>query len=81
MACEAFVLVNVEVGHVDDIMDELSGMDEIEFVASTAGEYDLILRVSTENLEAQHDFVTRELHGFEGVESTETHIIAKKIEK
>ena len=81
MSCEAFVLVNVQVGHVDSIMDELSEMSEIEFVASTAGEYDLILRISTEDLEAQHNFVTRQLHGFEGVDSTETHIIAKKVEK
>lgn len=81
MSCEAFVLMKVKVGYVDEIMDELSSMEEVQFVASTAGDYDLILRIATEDLEAQHEFVTKDLHGFEGVDSTETHIIAKKIEK
>ena len=81
MSCEAFVLMKVEVGYVEDVMDELSNMEEVQFVASTAGDYDLILRIATEGLEEQHEFVTKQLHGFEGVESTETHIIAKKIEK
>jgi DNA-binding Lrp family transcriptional regulator len=81
MSCEAFVLMKVKVGYVDEIMDELSDMGEVQFVASTAGDYDLILRIATEDLEAQHEFVTKDLHGFEGVDSTETHIIAKKIEK
>lgn len=81
MSCEAFILMQVEVGYVEDVMDELSSMGEVQFVASTAGDYDLILRIATEGLEDQHEFVTNALHGFDGVESTETHIIAKKIEK
>ena len=81
MVNEAIVLVKIKVGYVDGAMALLKYRPEVTQVASTAGHYDLIVQVATENLEKLHDFVTKIMHAIDGVQSTETHLIAKKIEK
>ena len=79
MVSEAIVLVKVNVGAVDKAMSFLKAYSEVREVASTAGHYDLIVRVVTDDLEKLHDFVTKNLHLIDGVQLTETHLIAKKI--
>jgi DNA-binding Lrp family transcriptional regulator len=81
MANESIVLAKVKVGKVDGVMAILKKYKEVKMIASTAGHYDLIITVSTDSLEKLHDFVTKIIHSIDGVESTETHIIAKKVEK
>lgn len=74
----AYVLVNVEMGKVDMILEEIKKLAGVVGVASTAGEFDLIVRVEVQSLEALHDLVTSRMHKVEGIVSTKTHVIAKE---
>jgi len=74
----AYVLVNAEMGKVDVIIKKIKELAGVISVASTAGEFDLIIRVEVQSLEALHDLVTTRMHKIEGIVRTKTHVIAKE---
>lgn len=81
MSVESFILMNVETGKIKQVIDSIKKLKEVKSIASTAGKYDLILKVEVTDLGALHDFVTGTLQNMSNIKSTETQIIAKKIER
>ena len=51
----AYVLMEIEMGRTDQVVQELQKIDEATRVAVTTGVYDIILLVEVEDLEALYD--------------------------
>jgi DNA-binding Lrp family transcriptional regulator len=70
----AIVLLKVKQAHINDVAQQLAGLDGISEVYSVGGRYDLvaILRVKDNNELAQ--LVTERMHQVEGITDTETLI-------
>lgn len=74
----AYILINVKIGYIDKVMEDLKKIRNVKSVAITAGLYDLVVRVKVETLEELFQ-VTNEIHEIEGIERTNTHVIEKEI--
>jgi DNA-binding Lrp family transcriptional regulator len=75
---KAYILVKTELGKLDEIFRKMKNMNGIVSVASTAGEYDLILVVNVKSLEGLDELVTNTIHKIPGIISTVTHVVAKE---
>ncbi|ASJ06605.1 Lrp/AsnC ligand binding domain-containing protein [Thermococcus pacificus] len=71
---EVFVLVVVKPGHEEEVYNALSGHERIKEIYRVYGEYDLILRVEVENVEALDRFHDEVLRKLKNIEMTETLI-------
>lgn len=68
----AIVLINVQRGHVNDVAQELVGLDGITEVFSVAGRYDLVAILRTRDNERIAGLVTQEIMAIEHIAHTET---------
>ena len=68
----ALVLMNIERGQVPSTARQLAEMDEVVDVYSTAGDYDLVAVVQSEEYERLAEIVTEKLQAVEGVCRTTT---------
>jgi len=71
---EAFVLVVVKPGHEEEVYNALKDNDKIKEIYRVYGEYDLILRVEVESVEALDRFHDEVLRKLKHIEMTETLI-------
>ena len=74
---QAYILINTERGKEQDIYDEVSEFEEVQNSHIIFGEWDIILRVSTENSEALGTMILDKIRPLKGVTLTSTLIIAK----
>jgi DNA-binding Lrp family transcriptional regulator len=70
----AIVLINVEHGNVNEVADQLAGMEGIAEVYSVGGRFDLVAIIRVHNNEEMAALVTNSLMSVEGIEDTETLI-------
>jgi DNA-binding Lrp family transcriptional regulator len=71
---EAFVLVVVKPSHEEEVYRALVGRNNIKEIYRVYGEYDLILRVEVENVNALDRFHDEVLRKIQHIEMTETLI-------
>ena len=74
----AYIMINVEVGKLAKVVEELKRIENIGNIAVVAGEFDIIVRVRVSSLEELFD-VTERIHGIDGIERTTTHVVEKEI--
>ncbi|MEX0568470.1 MAG: Lrp/AsnC family transcriptional regulator [Candidatus Njordarchaeota archaeon] len=74
----AFVMINVEVGKIAHVVEELKRIQNIENIAVVAGEFDIIVRVRVQSLEDLFE-VTEKIHKINGIERTTTHVVEKEV--
>lgn len=70
----AFVLLNIARGKVNEVADELAGMDGVSEVHSVAGRYDLVAVIRVKTNEELADLVTDKIRQLDGIEASETLI-------
>ena len=73
----AYIMINVEVGKMMQVIEDLKKIEHIESIAAVAGEYDIIVRVHVNSLEELF-MLTEEIHKIEGIVRTTTHIVEKE---
>jgi Lrp/AsnC family transcriptional regulator, regulator for asnA, asnC and gidA len=73
---QAMVGIKTE-GQLDVIADELTEMDEIDYVVVTAGSFDLLVEVVCESDEHLLDVLSNRIRAIPGVKSTETFVYLK----
>ena len=78
MTVAAYVLINVRVGKMGEILDKLRGIRNVKSISVVAGEFDLIVRVEVDNLSDLFD-VTEEIHKIDGIEKTITYVVEREI--
>jgi len=72
----AFVLINVEPGREEEVLEKLRKMNSVKAAYTVYGIYDLIARVEAETVEQLKDAVLTEIRTLEQVASTVTLIEA-----
>ena len=75
---KAFVLINVESGAEQEIVDELKKIDGVEEAYFSYGVYDIITKVKAETMEQLKDMVTKQVRTLPKVRSTLTLIMMEE---
>jgi DNA-binding Lrp family transcriptional regulator len=77
----AYVLINVESGSENEVLDRLAAIDEVKEIYFIYGVYDIIVKVVAENVEKIKEVITWKIRRLENVKSTVTMIAVKEAAK
>ncbi len=74
---QAYVLMDLEIGKTDEVLEQLRQIDEATVIAVTTGAYDIIVRLRVPNLEALYDITIHRIHTIPGIKETSTAVVEK----
>jgi DNA-binding Lrp family transcriptional regulator len=74
----AFVLINVESGSEDDVLQELKKVEGVEESYFSYGVYDIITKINADTMDKLKELVTRRVRTLSKVRSTLTLIIMEE---
>ncbi len=67
-----YLLVETEVGRLDDVIKRLRGVPSVTEVQAVTGPFDLIVKVQAQHINAALDTVVHRIRKIPGIKSTET---------
>ena len=70
MATRAYILIETSVGRVQAVAVALRSRSQVERTDPVTGPYDVIAVVTAPDLNAVAEFVTRHVHGIDGIVRT-----------
>jgi len=76
---QAYVLMEIEIGRTDEVIKQLSSINEATRVAVTTGIYDIVMLLEVEDLEALYDITVHKIHSIPGIKETSTAVVEKMI--
>lgn len=76
MATRAYILIKVKAGKTKDVVHSLKKIPGVEQAHSCFGRPDIIVFISVQDERALSDVVITKIHSVDGVEETDTHIVA-----
>ncbi|MDI6820075.1 MAG: Lrp/AsnC ligand binding domain-containing protein [Candidatus Hodarchaeaceae archaeon] len=68
----AFVLINAEIGRIDDVLSELLKIDEVVEAYSVAGPYAILAKIEAEKFEKLTEIIPAKVHSIDGIKGTLT---------
>jgi Lrp/AsnC family transcriptional regulator for asnA, asnC and gidA len=74
--------VKVDVGHLEEIADQIASFEEVIYLVLLTGSYDLHIEIVCRDMAHLLDFLTNKLYSVAGIKDTETFIcmrIAKEV--
>lgn len=74
---KAYILINVKLGKTNEVLAKLKKIPGITSLAVITGEYDIIARVETIDMNEMYNR-TQEVHLIDGISETTTSIIQKE---
>ena len=74
----AFVLINVESGSEDEVLNDLKTVEGVEESYFSYGVYDVITKVKADSMDKLKEMVTRQIRTLSKVRSTLTLIIMEE---
>jgi DNA-binding Lrp family transcriptional regulator len=74
----AFVLINVESGSEDEVLNELKAIEGVEEAYFSYGVYDLITKIRADSMDKLKELVTRRIRTLSKVRSTLTLIMMEE---
>jgi DNA-binding Lrp family transcriptional regulator len=74
----AFVLINVESGSEDEVLNELKAIEGVEEAYFSYGVYDLITKIRADSMDKLKELVTRKIRTLNKVRSTLTLIMMEE---
>ncbi|HET8579578.1 MAG TPA: Lrp/AsnC ligand binding domain-containing protein [Nitrospiraceae bacterium] len=77
MATKAYILIKVKAGKTKDVIRSLKKIAGIEQAHPCFGQPDIFSFVNVADEKALSDVVITKIHTIEGVEETDTHIVAE----
>ncbi|TXT55213.1 MAG: hypothetical protein BAJATHORv1_40123 [Candidatus Thorarchaeota archaeon] len=77
---QAYILMDIELGKTDTVVDKLRTIDEAIRVSITTGIFDVIVLVEVPDLEALYDITVHKIHTIPGIKQTTTAVIEKMME-
>jgi DNA-binding Lrp family transcriptional regulator len=75
---KAFILLNVETGSEDVVLNELKSLNVVEEAYVSYGVYDLILKIKAPTMEELKNTVTHKIRATKKVQSTLTLIMVEE---
>ena len=76
MATRAYILIKVKAGKTKDVVQSLKRIPGVEQAHSCFGRPDIIVFISVQDERSLSDVVITKSHSVDGVEETDTHIVA-----
>ncbi|MHA2379452.1 MAG: Lrp/AsnC ligand binding domain-containing protein [Candidatus Thorarchaeota archaeon] len=76
----AYVLMEIEIGHTDRVVEQLKEIHEATRVAVTTGVYDIVVLLEVENLEVLYEITVNRIHKIPGIRDTSTAVVEKMID-
>ena len=73
----AMLLIGTETGTERNVYKELSEHNEVEFLHELFGSWDIIAKVTTEDVKRMDEFISDTVRNITGVNSSATLIIAR----
>ena len=73
----AYVLMEIEIGMTDDVVEQLRQIDEATKVAVTTGSYDIVVLLEANNLEHLYELTVGRIHKIPGIKDTQTAVDEK----
>ena len=73
----AYVLMEIEIGMTDDVVEELRKIPQATKVAVTTGVYDIVVLLEVADLEELYDITVRHIHKISGIKETHTAVVEK----
>ncbi len=77
MATKAYILIKVKAGKTKDVVKSLKKIPGVEAVHPCFGQPDIFSFVEVGDEKALSDVVITKIHTIDGVEETDTHIVAE----
>ena len=75
----AYILMDIELGHTESVLEQIRLIDEAIKISVTTGEYDIIILLEVESLEALYDITIKRIHMIPGICETTTAVVEKII--
>jgi len=75
---KAFVLINVDSGSEEKLLEEIRKIDGVEEAYYSYGVYDIIIKVKADSMEKLRDTITRKIRTIGRVRSTLTLIMMEE---
>ena len=75
---KAFVLINVESGSEEEVLEQIKKIEGVEEAYFSYGVYDIIAKIMAESMEKLRETVTRKVRTISRVRSTLTLIMIKE---
>ncbi len=76
MATRAYILIKVKAGKTKDVVASLKRIPGVEQAHSCFGRPDIFVFINVHDERALSDVVITKIHAIEGIEETDTHIVA-----
>ena len=73
----AFVLINTEIGAIEDVLASLKKIPGVVEAHSVYGVHDIVVKVNVESMDALRTIVTERIRQIEMVESVNTMIVIR----
>ena len=73
----AYILIDVKKGFTERVVKSLSEVDEIQLLSVVTGEFDIFIRVITDELEDLYQLMIDKIDPIEGVNETITSVVEK----
>ena len=78
MPIYAYIMINVEVGKILKVVENLRKISGIKNISVVAGEFDVIVRAEVGSLEELF-YLTEEIHRIPGIIRTTTQVVEKEV--
>lgn len=75
----AYILMDIELGMTDGVVEALQKIDEATSVAMTTGGYDIVVLLETTSLEELYEITVNKIHKIPGIRDTHTAVVEKII--
>jgi 2-isopropylmalate synthase len=73
----AYILIDVKRGFTEHVVKALSKVEKIQLLSVVTGEYDIIIRVVTDDLDDLYQLMIDNIDPVEGVNETITSVVEK----
>lgn len=77
MATKAYILIKVKAGKTKDVVKSLKAIHGVQQVHSCFGQPDVFSFIEVSDEKSLSDVVISKIHTIDGVEETDTHIVAE----
>ncbi|MFX1481891.1 MAG: Lrp/AsnC family transcriptional regulator [Promethearchaeota archaeon] len=75
----AYILMEIEIGQTDTVVEQLRQIDEATRVTVTTGSYDIVVLLEAESLEQLYELTVGKIHKIPGIKDTQTAVVEKII--
>ncbi|MFO7836768.1 MAG: Lrp/AsnC ligand binding domain-containing protein [Candidatus Thorarchaeota archaeon] len=77
----AYVLMDIEIGETDEVVEKLREIDQARRISVTTGEYDIVLLLDVKDLEELYEITVHKIAQIPGIKETTTSVVEKVISK